>query len=61
MDLRLERTRRRIKVTELARVMGVGHPRVSQIEALDVVTEDAVRRYLDALATFPNGETRWTA
>jgi len=57
MDLRLERTRRRVKVTELARAMGVGHPRISQIESCAVVTDDAARRYLDALATFHTVET----
>lgn len=53
MDLRLERTRRRVRTTELARVMGVKHSRVSQIEATASVTQRAAARYLAALATFP--------
>jgi transcriptional regulator with XRE-family HTH domain len=53
LDLKLQRTARRVKVTDLARVMGVQHPRVSQIEAQAVVTQRAAAQYLAALATFP--------
>lgn len=53
MDLRLERTRRRVRTTDLARVMGVKHSRVSQIEATAVPTQKAAARYMAALATFP--------
>jgi transcriptional regulator with XRE-family HTH domain len=53
IDLKLERTRRRVKVIDLARVMGVQHPRVSQIEGSAVVTQKAAAKYLAALSTFP--------
>lgn len=33
------------------------HSRVSQIEAMAVVTPDAADKYLDALATFPVADT----
>lgn len=46
-----------MKVTDLARAMGVQHPRISHIEALASVTHDAARRYRAALETVPNGET----
>ena len=54
LDLRLRRTAKRVKVTSLARVMGVKHSRVSQIEATANVTQQAAARYLAALATFPD-------
>lgn len=53
LDLKLQRTARRVRVTDLARVMGVKHSRVSQIEGTAVVTQKAAARYLAALATFP--------
>lgn len=53
IDLRLERTARRVQVAQLARVMGVSYSRVSQIEALAVVTVKTATRYRAALATFP--------
>ena len=49
MDLRLLRVSKRVKVTDLARAMGLTHPRVSQIEAQALVSERMTRRYLDAL------------
>jgi transcriptional regulator with XRE-family HTH domain len=54
LELRLRRTAQRVKVTDLARVMGVQHSRVSQIEATAQVTQRAAARYLGALATFPD-------
>lgn len=54
IDLRLKRTAKRVRVTDLAHKMGVQHSRVSQIEATAVVTERASERYLAALATFPD-------
>ncbi len=42
-----------MKVIDLAKRMKVQHPRVSQIEAMAVVTDAAAERYLSALATFP--------
>ena len=54
IDLKIERTRRRVGVNELARVMGYrNHSRVSQIEASAVVTQQAAAKYLAALSTFP--------
>jgi len=50
MDLRLLRTSKRVKTTQLARAMGLTHPRVSQIEAQAVVSEKTTGRYLEALA-----------
>lgn len=57
LDLRLRRTAKRVKVTHLARVMGVKHSRVSQIESTAHVTQRAAARYLAALATFPDVES----
>ena len=57
MELKLRRVERRVKVVELARHMGVTHPRVSQLEALAVVTPAAVEKYLAALATYPVVDT----
>lgn len=53
LELKLRRTARRVKVTDLGRAMGTGHSRVSQIEAQAVVTQRTAARYLAALATFP--------
>ncbi len=65
LDLKLQRTARRVRVSDLARVLGVQHSRVSQIEALSVVTQRSAARYLAALATFPvvdnNGTTEEAA
>lgn len=54
LDLRLRRTAKRVRVTDLARVMGVKHSRVSQIESAAHPTQQAAARYLAALATFPD-------
>lgn len=61
MELKLKRVAKRVRVTDLATQMGVGHPRVSHIEASAVVTEDAARRYLAALATFDDVSTEAVA
>lgn len=54
IDLKLERTRRRVRVSDLARVMGYKtHSRVSQIEATAIVPQPTAAKYLAALATFP--------
>lgn len=58
IDLKLMRVARRVRVTDLALVMGKTHGRVSQIEACAVVTEDAASKYLAALATFPDVDAR---
>ncbi|TAL40869.1 MAG: XRE family transcriptional regulator [Salinibacterium sp.] len=52
LQLKVERTKRRVRVTDLARVMNVTHARVSQIEGQAVVTDDAAEKYLKALSTF---------
>lgn len=54
LDLKLRRTAKRVRVIDLARVMGVNHSRISQIEGLAVVTQKTAARYLAALATFPD-------
>ena len=51
MDLRLLRVSKRVRVGQLARAMGVSHPRISQIETLAVVNETTTLRYLEALRT----------
>jgi hypothetical protein len=53
LDLKLKRTARRVRVIDLARVMGVNHSRISQIEATGIVTQRSAARYLAALSTFP--------
>lgn len=52
IDLKLKRVAKRVRVTDLANVMGVTHPRVNHIEGSAIVTDDAARRYLEALDTF---------
>lgn len=61
LDLKLKRVAKRVRVTDLATRMGVGHPRVSHIEGSALVTDDAARRYLDALATFDDVVTEAVA
>lgn len=54
IELKLKRTERRVRVTDLARAMGYrNHSRVSQIEATAVVPQRTAARYLAALSTFP--------
>lgn len=60
-ELRQRRTGAEVKAYELAARMGVASSRVSQIEALAVVTEETTERYLAALGaclvatTVPSG------
>lgn len=55
MDLKLQRIRRRVTTGALAERAGwKARSRVSQIESLAVVPQDAARKYLDALVTFPD-------
>ena len=49
-DLRVERTKARMSAEDVARHMGVSRPRVSKIESQEAPSEDAVRRYLVAVA-----------
>ena len=58
LELKLRRTAKRVKVTDLAQRMGVVHSRVSQIEGTAVVTTKAADQYLVALATFPDVATQ---
>lgn len=57
LDLKLKRVARRVRVIDLAQVMGVRHSRISQIEAQAVPSADMQQRYLAALATFPDVES----
>ncbi len=52
MDLKVRRIRARVKQHELAAVMGIGRPRVAQIEATGDVPQRTAARYLSALTTF---------
>ena len=61
LDLKLKRVAKRVRVTDLAVRMGVGHPRVSHIEGSAIVTDEAAQRYLDALATFDDVATEAVA
>lgn len=49
LDLKLRRTAARLKVQDVAGRMGVKPARVSQIEALAVVTDETATRYQQAL------------
>ena len=51
IDLKLRRTAVRVKASDIARLMEVTTSRVSHIESRDEVTDEAARRYLEALAT----------
>jgi transcriptional regulator with XRE-family HTH domain len=58
MDLKLERTRRRVTTIALAERAGWNsRQRISQIEALAVVPNETADRYLAALLTFPDVTT----
>jgi plasmid maintenance system antidote protein VapI len=56
-ELRAERERAEVKLVDVARAMGVQHPRVSHIEALASVTKEAAARYRKALQTVISGES----
>ena len=51
LELKLRRVAADVKSTELARAMGVSIARISHIERSRLVTDDAERRYVAALAT----------
>lgn len=61
LELKLKRVAKRVRVTDLADRMGVGHPRVSHIEASAIVTDEARQKYLEALATFDDVATEAVA
>ena len=52
IDLKIKRTRRRVSVTDLAEAMGCSPSYVSQIERRDIVNQDQITRYLNALSGF---------
>lgn len=57
-DLQVERVRKHVSVSDLARAMGYrNHSRVSQIEGQIVPTRRMVDAYRKALDTFPDVET----
>lgn len=60
LDLKVERTRRRVKATLLAAEMGVSKSRLSAIEREGYPSAEIVQRYRAALATcaaFPTSES----
>lgn len=62
LDLKLRRIAKRVRVMDLAERMGYrNHSRVSHIEASAIVTDEAARRYLDALDTFEDVATQAVA
>lgn len=50
LDLKLRRTAARLDAQDVAAAMSVTPARISQIEALAVVTEKTAERYLAAIA-----------
>lgn len=50
LDLKLARTRARVKANRIAAAMGVSPSRVASIEREAVVTAEAAGRYLRAIA-----------
>jgi transcriptional regulator with XRE-family HTH domain len=54
MDLKQQRLARRVRVIDLAKAMGVQHPRVSQVEAQAAPSANMTQRYLAALDTLPD-------
>jgi transcriptional regulator with XRE-family HTH domain len=59
LDLKVERTRRRVKATALALAMGVSKSRVSAIEREQFPSDEIVSRYraaLDTCAPSPTSE-----
>jgi hypothetical protein len=60
LDLRLLRVAQRAKSKDLAKAMGVHTSRVSMLESQAIVTDEAARRYVEALQTLtpvPPSET----
>lgn len=50
-DLKVARTRLRVRGVDLAKVLGVSSSRLSRIEGPERVTDRMARRYFDALET----------
>lgn len=57
LQLKLERTARRVRGNELARAMNVHPSRVTYLEGRDIVPETAAEKYRAALATLPTVAT----
>lgn len=49
LDLKVARTRARVKAKRIAMAMGVSPSRVASLEREAVVTAEAAKRYLDAV------------
>ena len=60
-DLKVERTRARVKLQDLAARMGVSRQTLWSIEQAAVVRPDRAEQYQQALATFDDVETPETA
>ena len=50
MDLRIERIRARVTLTDLAREIGISRQRLNQIEDMERVPEPQIARYRSRLA-----------
>lgn len=61
LDLKVERTRKRVKATLLAAQMGVSKSRLSAIEREGYPSADIVARYRSALATCATSPTSESA
>ena len=61
LDLKVERTRKRVKATLLAAQMGVSKSRLSAIEREGYPSADIVARYREALATCATSPTSESA
>ena len=61
LDLKVERTRRRVKAKRLAAVMGVSASRITAIEREQFPSEEIVERYQSALDTCAPSATPATA
>ena len=57
LDLKVERTKRDVKLIDLAKAMGRQASSVSRLESSRRVTDKAAAAYLEALATFPTVTT----
>lgn len=57
LDLKLARTAKRVRLTDLAAQMGITHSTLSKLEARALVSDQQSDRYRRALATFPDVAT----
>lgn len=61
LQLKVERTRRRVKAYRIAELMGVSRSRVAAIEREGFPSDETVARYLTALDTCAPSPTSETA